>query len=422
MRRGPTLRERSIRGTPISPPPSRCARPTGTCVPDFRTGTAKLRSDASRRTLLGQLPAPTIVDGCVCHWPADSGTLTERPPASRSTTAAKGLAVTSVPRDASPVSLRRFVRLLGAVLGNLFPLVVTLLLLAWSFILLSRPNSSPGSLGRPLLGLPPESLGFRLAGAALFAGLSAAAILEVAKRLIGLRGMYQQRQIKLWLQERSSRYDATSGTYAFRDDEETAEWDEGETAEWRARHRRPHIELERLVGVLTDDDLHAMRSHARSPGASDAAAPRVGDALSRYSTTRRLARFYDLPIEQLSAQIYAAMDVAVREPERFPAVMKAVTGMGIGEVLPNSGRSAIEVAQAVRAGVDALHIDVGEGWRNYVRGTAIWLSGSVGLVTVLWSDVNGRDAGAYMLSSLLLGGFLAWVLRDLAAAVERWRR
>lgn len=295
--------------------------------------------------------------------------------------------------------LRRFVRLLGALLGNLFPLVTTLVLLLWSLLLLAQPPSSARSGASLISGLPPESLGPRLAAAGLFAGLAATALLEVIKRLVGLRGLYQQRQIRLWLQERLRV-----------DDRDT-------------RHLSPHLELEFLVGVLTSEEFHLAREYYGIRRLGSSRFRGSVDGLSRYSTTRRLARFYDLPIERLTAQIYAAMDMVVQEPGRFPVLMEAVTGRPMADREFGSERFDMEVAQSVRAGIDALHIDVGEGWRNYVRGTAVWISGLTGVVVVSWSSVSQlRDAGAYILVSLVVGGFFSWFVRDLSAVIERWRR
>ncbi|MGY1698001.1 hypothetical protein ACI780_24165 [Geodermatophilus sp. SYSU D00814] len=291
----------------------------------------------------------------------------------------------------------------GALLGNLFPLIATLALLVWSIVLLSRSSLTPQSASEPLLNQAPASLGLQLTGAALFAGFSAAAILEVTKRLAGLRGIYQRRQIKLWLNERSPRVN----------DEPRPDQQESRLAQ---------LELERLAGILTGAEFKALSAEPLSYRRHSLAFRRRFDGLSRYSTSRRIARFYDLPIERLAAQLYAAMDVAAQEPERYFELMTAVTGMHLPELYKGSERAETEIAQAIRAGVDSMHTDVGEGWKNYVRGTAIWLSGAVGFIIVQLTGVESRAAGMYVLSALVLGGFFSWSVRDAAATIERWRR
>jgi hypothetical protein len=75
----------------------------------------------------------------------------------------------------------------------------------------------------------------------------------------------------------------------------------------------------------------------------------------------------------------------------------------------------------VRAGIDQLQVSIGHRWRRYVRSAAVGLSGLIGIAIVEASEVPTRQRGLDILAALLVGGFVAWFARDVAALVERLR-
>lgn len=72
--------------------------------------------------------------------------------------------------------------------------------------------------------------------------------------------------------------------------------------------------------------------------------------------------------------------------------------------------------------LEQLQIRVGNRWRHYVRATAAWVAGALGLAIAYWGPGDVLVSRATPIAALAVGGFLAWLARDLTAAVERWRR
>lgn len=233
---------------------------------------------------------------------------------------------------------------------------------------------------------------------ALLCGLAAFATIEILKRVFGVRGLYQLRMTGAWLERRGSSASSFDGFYVI-------------------------YELVRAMGV----------------GKSDRDVPRV----------------FNLPTEQLTAQISAAADRALIDPSRYRALVTALSGEPEREpdAMPakDAGRSPEDpkpapkdpeqaaaeakraaeeaerradylLSQSVRAGVDQLQIALGESWRRTLQGAALWIAGAFGL---LFSTASKADDGAetrYVLAAVLLGGTIAWIVRDLVAVVERARR
>jgi hypothetical protein len=120
-------------------------------------------------------------------------------------------------------------------------------------------------------------------------------------------------------------------------------------------------------------------------------------------------RVFNLPIEQLAGQIGAAADVALTARAEHPALISALAGEKAPEdsVAPPPSReddAAYRLAQRVRAGVDQLQISVGERWRQYVQGGAIWISGLYGIGLTHAADHPVAAEPRYVLAALVLGG------------------
>lgn len=216
----------------------------------------------------------------------------------------------------------------------------------------------------------------------LLCGLASFATVEVLKRLVGLRGLYQSRQTRLWLGERA-----------------------------------------RGMGAAAMDQL------------LDAMGLRGPD---RRGDRQASLRVFNLPTEQLAGQVSTAADVALAtaasEGDRYrwllsalanqPALLSGKPPSHDPEHDPDEARRKedFQISQRIQAGVDQLQISLGERWRRYVQGAALWISGAYGIALVHTSSVAQGAASRYVIAALLIGGTFAWVARDLAAAVERWRR
>jgi hypothetical protein len=241
--------------------------------------------------------------------------------------------------------------MLGWILADSFPILAAVAVLISAMTLSPDQSVAHGSADSTQV----------LAVAALSGALSCA-ILEAAKRLFRVRGIYQQRQVTKWL----GGGDQTKGHSAARDMLSAAGY-----------------------------------GHAASNDMSD------------YRLRADTLQLFDLPIEQLAAQFGSAAEEALSQRDKYPALAQSLSRFS-----PDSASD--ESLRAVRVAVDQLQISLGNRWRRYVGGTAMWLSGLVGIVLI--DHGMARDApriGAF--AALLLGGFFAWVIRDAAAAVERWR-
>ncbi|HEV2125029.1 MAG TPA: hypothetical protein VGW38_19955, partial [Chloroflexota bacterium] len=61
-------------------------------------------------------------------------------------------------------------------------------------------------------------------------------------------------------------------------------------------------------------------------------------------------------------------------------------------------------------------------WARLIRGVSLCLAGLFALPFVWLADVPRSALALYVVSASLIGGPLAWIIRDLAAVVERLRR
>lgn len=197
---------------------------------------------------------------------------------------------------------------------------------------------------------------------ALICGLASYATIEGLKRIVRVRGHYQLWQVKRWLER-----DADG---SFR-------------------------QLLRALGLGRGD--HTLR-------------------------------VFNLPTEQLVAQISAAADVALADPVGHGALIYALAAPVPDQLLAGAGPDEesrtlrSQLAQRMRLGIDRLQISLAEQWRRTVQGAALWIAGLYGIFVANAADVSSASEPRYVLAALLLGGPIAWVLRDLAAAVERARR
>lgn len=259
----------------------------------------------------------------------------------------------------------RVIRIQRWLLTEAFPLAVILAIAALGLTL-------QFNTGR--IKVSPSSTASQLVGIIVVSGISSMAIVQIFKSLLGLRGLYQERQLKQWFVQQP---DGSSGYTEFR-------------------------------MALTAAD------------ASD----------------RGIRYLFDLPIDQLCAQVSGAADVALASPAQFGAFLRclagerafridAVAGGGEGRSRDAESRAEedrqIRLSHYVRAGIDQLQVSIGHRWRRYVRSAAVGLSGLIGIAIVEASEVPTRQRGLDILAALLVGGFVAWFARDVAALVERLR-
>jgi len=231
---------------------------------------------------------------------------------------------------------------------------------------------------------------------ALLCGLVAFATVEIMKRIFDLRGLYQYRQTRIWLRRRAEEH---------RQLQEPPDASSHEVAEPTSRRADAFEELLEAMGYV--------RKAQSRPA-------RLLEQLEEL-------RIFNLPTEQLAAQISAAADAMLVERGKRTEFLAALTGLSPTAITSLSGKEAPEnleyqLAQRIRAGVDRLQISLAERWRGYVQGAAVWIAGASGVVLARLLPPGSGSEARYVLAALLIGGILAWVTRDLTATLERSRR
>jgi hypothetical protein len=289
-------------------------------------------------------------------------------------------------------------------------------------------------------------------------GLASAAILQVGKQIFGIRSYWQRRQVASWVKDRCGVEELwRSWLIAHADlpfSDEVKPWSTPqERAKW-----------------------HASDEYVRTFAANQAAAAweQLETALLGAYARRDLRVVFDLPTEQLSALLSAAADHALTNPRENAEALLAFSGpAGLSDidlVAPPRGirdlridRSISEdhgsadapktqgdlkiqsgdrskggdsrgdaalianealgrLARSVRSGLDVLQASLGQEWSRAVRTWAVSLSGLLGVVLVLFINISLLQRVLFAFTALLLGGFFAWLARDLTAVVERVRR
>lgn len=221
-----------------------------------------------------------------------------------------------------------------------------------------------------------------LLGFAALCGLAAFATIEVVKRLASVRGRFQYESTRLWLAQRGDTKGKEQGE-AERN-EETGEAGDEDSA---------FDQLLRAIGVSRER----------------------GD----------VSRLFDLPTEQLAAQIGAAADAAISSRDSYRDLVRALAGPSLDAPPHNDNQSddrGLRLAQRVRVGVDQLQISLGEAWRRFVQGAALWVAGAYGISFAYAGDIGAASHGRFVLVALILGGVFAWIARDLSRVVENARR
>jgi hypothetical protein len=260
-------------------------------------------------------------------------------------------------------------------------------------------------------------------GFAVGIGVASAAAIQLAKQLFRVRSRFQQRWVMDWIGERCAI--------------------EPLWADWLKTH--PTTESH----SSTDPDAAPVLVSPSSLAASQSklAAEELEEALLGGYAHRTLRDVFDLPIEQLCAQISSAANLAITEPDRNAELLLGLTGpTGLKDIdLLAPGKKTADgrievvdgrimrtsneednnayptVAQGVRTGIDVMQISVGQRWRRRVQGSAVLISGILGVAGVFFARVTWPTRGLFILAALVFGGFFAWLVRDLTAIVERIR-
>jgi hypothetical protein len=258
-------------------------------------------------------------------------------------------------------------RLITSLLANITPLAIGTAVVVYAII----QDDTSGTIGPAETHIVDQIK--EIGWYAALSGVLAMSALEISKRLFGLRGIYQRRQVAQWL---ATRTNPTIGKLAL-------------------------DELDQALGA----DIPSGSSRA--------------DVLSKQIDRLRL---FNLPMEQVAAQVSEAAETQLMINPTTSNLLAALVGEPISTAPTDEPIDTIR-AHRLQAGVDALQISVAERWRRYIRSSAVALSGLVGVLIA--QNLNDRTLNGettLVLGSLILGGVISWLARDLFALVERLRQ
>lgn len=226
-------------------------------------------------------------------------------------------------------------------------------------------------------------------------GATAMFLIEAAKGLLPARAVYQAIETRAWLDRRSRElgYDST----------------------------HPESMLERYRAVVSKPVDYAFRELEEQFGAR-----MVGKSQGRISTLGKVVPLmnspFNLPAEQYVAQVGAVVDNLMIAGRSSDLVKVATFGSGgpAGATDGDAARQRSVSAQLVLS-LDELQTRLAAGWQYRVRLSAALISGCIGTLALALPNSTYISTW-YALASLVVGGPVAWLMRDLVAVVERARR
>jgi hypothetical protein len=233
------------------------------------------------------------------------------------------------------------------------------------------PGAIPLLLMGSVLGLAFRLGGWRLEGVAfaplvgfvVTCGVLAMLLVESVGALVPVRAVFHRRRLRSWLVRRMGRL----GPVALR-------------------------QLEDLLAA------EVTRPGAQ-PGSWSGSWP---GSWSGPFATAPVTSIYNLPAEQLLAQVGLVVGQVRVVDRRFAHVVNAFTGLdGVTSVLRQ------------------LQAWLAQGWQRQVRLASGWLSGVVAIVLVRSTDIADGRPAVFVCAALLFGGFAAELSRDLTAGAGR---
>jgi hypothetical protein len=247
------------------------------------------------------------------------------------------------------------------------------------------------NISEGIAGLSGTALTF--AGALAIAGTLSMAILQVIKELTPVRGLYQRRWLEGWFK------------------------------------RRAEMFVIEAVHVGASD---AVKQLLPIDGA------KAQSVLVELATGGEASAFYDLPIEQVVAQMNAAAQIVLEYPRiYFPllavlsqgAAMEDVSRVvqaddaagGEGKLAPLDARN--RVGHRIQRNLDGIQIALGSRWKLWMQLVAISLT-ILFVEAAIVTNVKEYTFVTVLVGVILgvVGGYLAPVTRDLVAALQSLRK
>jgi hypothetical protein len=165
------------------------------------------------------------------------------------------------------------------------------------------------------------------------------------------------------------------------------------------------------------EDVRELRNEFAQPGGGPASPPPASGA---GEANPPAGAAESVPAASGDQELLAAMDAEWKQ-SRQP-------GSSVGDLrlLRTPSRESrdddrsFQAGQRARGAIDSLQLTVGEQWRRSVQAASVIGAALAGLLIQLARPSETR--WLYVMAAALIGGALAWTIRDLAAAIERWRR
>jgi hypothetical protein len=165
------------------------------------------------------------------------------------------------------------------------------------------------------------------------------------------------------------------------------------------------------------------------------------DRLIELATGGNEDAFYELPIEQMVAQMNAAAQVALDNPKYYFDLLAVLangakpddlsmlrrgtskTSRRSNDATSNYLEARSRIGHWVQRNLDAIQIDFGNRWKFLMQVAAIAISIFLVELSVALADPQST-VGTYLLAAPigLVAGYLAPVFRDIIAALQTWRK
>jgi hypothetical protein len=247
------------------------------------------------------------------------------------------------------------------------------------------------SISEGITGLSGTALTF--AGALAIAGTLAMAILQIIKELTPVRGAYQHRWLEVWFVARAKKFTVEA--------------------------------VEAGPDVIPSSHLPVSAAKAQA-------------TLVELATGGEVNAFYDLPIEQVVAQMNAAAQITLEYPHvHFPLLAVLSQGAAIGDVARVVARAEAgtrepepvaldarnRVGHRIQRNLDGIQIALGSRWKLWMQVVSITLTVlfvELGILTNVKNYTKTTLVVGVVLG--IVGGYLAPVTRDVVAALQSIRK
>ncbi len=335
--------------------------------------------------------------------------------------------MTSEPSD-GPGPMGRFFHWVKATYGRWAVAVGAALLLAVAIIVTWVLDPEPVALSEGVSRYGGAADAFRsLLWISLATGLIAMALAQTSKYVFNIRGKFHRSELQQYFEGVEDPKTPTPYSQLKKAINETT-WGEhfekrNERERTGARSQRHtlyvwSLPLEQLAGQLAAAGEVAIMEDTRLRLQPAAAPQGPAESGRERAEPTPLPREYGLLLSKLSGQTVAELDDAVRKSRtrRVDASSDPESAESLVE-----GIVSAELAQRVQRGIDIIQIVIGHRWRWLVRATTMFLCAPIAWVVVSFTDTDGSAHVLATLVATVLGGYLAWFARDIAAAVEARR-